>query len=177
MAAGTAEKPKTSGPTQSVGDLRKAKAEREAAEKAKAAKPSTNGRAAIDAAHKALGTGPGVVPGVPGAAQSGEDGHKGSDIHDGDELEGAGTTLPDTERAMSLGFDVGGKKPTSAGLRLVGGKLDIDRSFKKGEKIVLRIEAEVGELAFVDQRDGKTGQVIGCERRHKARIVGVSVEG
>jgi hypothetical protein len=167
--AGTVER-------KSAAELKADKAAREKIEKENAAKvakqptpPSTNGRGAIDAAHAALGTKPGTVPGV----QSGEDGHKGSDIHDGND----GESLPDTARAMSLGFKVAGKQPTSAGLRLVGGKLDIEQQFLKGQKIVLRVEAEVGEIAFIDQHDPATGQVVGCERRHKARIVGVSVEG
>lgn len=148
----------------SAAEMRAAKAEREAAEKDKAA----SDRAAIDAAHEALGTAPGTVPGVDGKM----DGHEGSDIHDGDD---DGEPLPDTPRAISLGFKVAGKQPTSAGLRLVGGKLDIEQQFLKGQKIVLRIEAEVGEIAFVDQHDPATGQIVGCERRHKARIIGVDV--
>lgn len=134
MAAGTAEKPKTTA-------------------------PKTNGRADIDAAHKALGTS--IEGGIDPGPQ---------DPHDGDPDEtGAGTP------AIQLSFAMAGKKPTTAGLRLVGGKLDIDQQFAKGQKIELRIEAEIREVAFVDQVDGATGQIIGSERRHKAHIIGVAV--
>lgn len=73
-----------------------------------------------------------------------------------------------------LSFEVGGKRVTSSELKLVGGKLEVEGQFAKGERAVLRVEIEVGEVAFVDSRDGKTGQVVGCARRHKARIVNVS---
>jgi hypothetical protein len=110
-----------------------------------------NGRAEIDAAHAALGTEP-------------------QDVYDGDE--------PDVLIVGSgqLSFSVGGKRPTTSGLRLVGGKLDVEGSFTKGETVVLRVEAVVGEVAFIDQVDAKTDQVVGCERRHKARIRAVSVD-
>lgn len=121
----------------------------------KAAK--ANGRADIDAAHAALGTG--VQDGIDAGAQ---------DVYDGDAdvvIAGSG----------QLSFTVGGKRPTTSGLRLVGGKLDVEGSFTKGETVALRIEAVVGEVAFIDQVDAKTDQVVGCERRHKARIRAVSV--
>lgn len=144
MAAGTAEKP-------SAAELRKQKAEREAREAEK------NGRADIDAAHKALGTAPGEVPNMDPGPQ---------DVYDGDpdETEPTGP--------LQLSFAVGGKQPTCAALTLTGGKLDIAASFKKGQKIVMRVELEVGEVGFKDQTDPKTGQVVGCERRHKARVIG-----
>lgn len=118
-----------------------------------------NGRADIDAAHAALGTG--IQDGIDPDAQ---------DVHDGDAdvdvvIAGSG----------QLSFTVGGKRPTTSGLRLVGGKLDVEGSFTKGETVALRIEAVVGEVAFIDQVDAKTDQVVGCERRHKARIRAVSV--
>lgn len=80
---------------------------------------------------------------------------------------------PEGGQQRQLTFDVGGKRPTTQGLRLVGGRIEIDETFKKDEKAVLRVEIEVNEIAFVNQRDPQTGEVVGCERRQKARIVGV----
>jgi hypothetical protein len=84
---------------------------------------------------------------------------------------------PSVEAQLAFSFEVGGKAPTSTMLRLIGGKIEVDGEFAKGETVKLEIVATVGEVAFVDIVDNKTGQVVGCERRHKARIVGVSVDG
>lgn len=148
MAAATTEKAKPS-----AAEMKAARVAREAAE---AEKAKSNGRAAIDAAHEALGTGPGVVPGAN--IDLGP-----QDVYDGDE---------EATGPLQLSFAVGGKQPTCSALTMIGGKLDIAESFRKGQKIVLRVELEVGEVAFKDQTDAKTGQVVGCERRHKARVVG-----
>lgn len=80
------------------------------------------------------------------------------------------------EGSGQLSLAVGGKKPTGSGLRLTGGKVDVDGQFQKGETIVLRVTAVVGEVAFIDKTDSKTGQVVGCERRQKARITELTVE-
>lgn len=159
MSAGTVEKSKAgSGSSLTVKEMRAQKAEREAAEKAAAEKAAAESdRAAIDAAHEALGTG------IDGGIDNGP-----QDVH-------AGGDDDDAPAGGQLSFAVGGKRPTVSGLRLVGGKVDVEGSFAKGQKIVFRVEAEVGEIAFIDQHDPKTRQVIGCERRHKARIVGVNV--
>lgn len=76
---------------------------------------------------------------------------------------------------LAFTFSVGGKLPTSTMLRLMGGKIEVEGEFEKGEKIVLQVIGSVDAIEFVDIKDPKTGQVVGCERRHKARIVGVSV--
>ena len=73
-----------------------------------------------------------------------------------------------------LSFGVGGKRPTTATVRLVGGKIDLaGLQYEKGQTLTLRVECIVGEVAFVDTHDSATGQVVGTERRHKARITGV----
>jgi hypothetical protein len=87
---------------------------------------------------------------------------------------------PTSELVISAGGQLtlnvgGGKQPTTSTLRLVGGKIEVDGQFAKGETIVVRIEAVVNEIGFKDQEDSKTGQVVGCERRHRARITGVAV--
>lgn len=92
--------------------------------------------------------------------------------------------VPDPEGAEDLiveGSDgqlslaVGGRKPTTSSLTLVGGKIDVEGQFKKGEIVVVQVECVVGEIAFKDLTDSKTNQVVGCARRHKARIVGSSI--
>jgi hypothetical protein len=113
---------------------------------------------AIDEAARALGTDP--KSNIDTGPQ---------DVHDGDDA-----PLP-SQLAMFTEL-VGGKATTSNTTRLVGGKIEVDRDFKKGEKVKFLITAEIGSVAFVDQRDGKTGQVIGAERRHSARILNVQVK-
>lgn len=79
------------------------------------------------------------------------------------------------EGSGQLGFNVGGKKPTTSSLRLTGGKIEVGGSFPKGTTVSLRVTAVVGEVAFIDKTDAKTGQVVDCDRRQKARIVGVEL--
>jgi hypothetical protein len=75
-----------------------------------------------------------------------------------------------------LSLDVGGKKPTGASLRLTGGKVDIPTGqLRKGQKIAVLVEASVDAIEFVDIKDAKTGTIVGCDRRHKARITSVAL--
>lgn len=69
----------------------------------------------------------------------------------------------------------GGKKATESTLRVIGGKFVVAGELKKGATIKIEMTLEVGEVAFVDMKDGATGQVVSCERRHKARPIGVKV--
>jgi hypothetical protein len=83
---------------------------------------------------------------------------------------------PQLEAGGQLSLDVGGKKPTGGSLRLTGGKIDIPTGqFKKGQKVAVLVEASVDAIEFVDIKDPKTGQVVGCDRRHKARITSVAL--
>lgn len=98
--------------------------------------------------------------------------HEGSDgASDDDALQAA--------LALSLGgqlsFAVGGKQATGSSLRVVGGKIELDGQFAKGEAISVRLELVVNRVAFVDKHDAKTGQVVGCERQHHARVTGIRV--
>jgi hypothetical protein len=71
---------------------------------------------------------------------------------------------------------VGGKAPTTEQVRLLGGAIECappDGGWRKGSKYVLRVEVECCKKAFVDQRDGKTGQVTGCRDEAGLRISGV----
>ena len=164
MSAGTMDKPKAGGSSLSVAEMRAQKAAREAAEKTAA-----EGRAAIDAAHEALGTGAGEVPGVDGIDNGPQD------VHDGDELREPETPAQSASGApVQLGFTVGGKAPTGSQVRLVGGKIDVPGQYKKGQSVVFRVTVKFGEVAFVDLEDKETGQVVGCDRRQKGRITAVS---
>lgn len=124
----------------------------------KPTKKGTVGRADIDAAHEALGTS--IEGGIDPNPQ---------DVHDGDDLPQSASGAP-----VQLGFQVGGKKPTGSQVRLVGGKVDVPGQYHKGESVVFRVTVKFGEIAFVDLEDKETGQVIGCDRRQKGRIVAIS---
>lgn len=78
--------------------------------------------------------------------------------------------------SSQLSFEVGGKKPTSSKLTLTGGQIEVEGTFKKGEIVVFTVEAVVEEVGFRDQTDPKTRQVVGCARKHKARIVASRLE-
>ena len=68
-----------------------------------------------------------------------------------------------------LTLTVGGAKPDSCTVKLVGGKMDVaDGDFDKGAPINLLIKGVVTEVSFVDRYD-QYGQIAGTERRHKVR--------
>lgn len=154
MAAATVSK--------SVAQMRAEKNDREAKEQEKSAK--SNGRAEIDAAHKALGTPPDVVPGIEPNMDDGP-----QDVHEGDAPAQSASGAP-----TQLGFQVGGKKPTAAQVRIVGGKIDVPGNYLKGQSVEFRVIVRFGEVAFVDLEDKETGQIIGCDRRQKGRITSIS---
>ena len=107
----------------------------------------TVGRDEIDRAHEELGTG----EHVPGLDLNGQDPH-GSD----------------EERQLS--FDVGGKKPLQAKFSLTGA-LEVPGAYLKGELVTLEIQCVVSEVAFADEHDRETDQVVNCLRKHKARVL------
>lgn len=87
-----------------------------------------------------------------------------------DEIRVAGTT--------QLGlFDAGGKKPTSASMRLTGGKVGLidGQAFRKGDTVVLEIVAVVDSVKLQDKKDGNTGIVVSCEQQHTARVTDVRI--
>lgn len=75
------------------------------------------------------------------------------------------------EGSGQLTLDVGGTKPTSSSLRIVGGKVEVGGSYKKGELIEATVLLRVDEIAFRDTRDSQTGNVVSTDRAHKATIV------
>jgi hypothetical protein len=97
------------------------------------------------------------------------------DVHEGDPDEtGEDVAQSASGAPVQLGFQVGGKKPTGSQVRLVGGKVDVPGKYLKGQTQVFRVTVKFGEVAFVDLEDKETGQVIGCDRRQKGRIVAIA---
>jgi hypothetical protein len=76
-------------------------------------------------------------------------------------------------------FDAGGKKPSSASIRLAGGKvLLVDgKAYKKGDRISFSGTAVIDEVGQKDKADSSTGIVVSCEQKHVARITDLTVKG
>jgi hypothetical protein len=121
----------------------------------------SNGSGTVEEAHAALGTGANIDLGP-------------QDVHDGDELREPDEAPESASGSpVQLGFVVGGKKPTGSQVRIVGGKVEVPGDYKKGQSVEFRVIVKFGEVAFVDLEDKETGQVIGCDRRQKGRIVSI----
>lgn len=75
-------------------------------------------------------------------------------------------------------FDAGGKRPTSASLRLTGGKVLIvdGKAYRKGDVISGTFTAVVDEVGQKDKADPKTGIVVSAEQKHSARITDLRVD-
>lgn len=92
--------------------------------------------------------------------------------------------LPDVDEIRVDGtaqlsmFNLGGKLPTGSTLTLTGGRVELvdGQAFNKGDRIRLTVEAVVNEVGQKDAHDPKTGQVVSCEQRHKARVVDMQLE-
>jgi hypothetical protein len=129
-----------------------------------------SGREQIDAAHAKLNGG---AEGEATDTQSRATAHPDAkapapaqELPDGLELDAGG----------QLSLEVGGKRPTGGTVTLTGGKFSLPKGqFVKGERIVVRVEAIVDKVAFKDQTDAKTRQIVGCERQHEARITGTAL--
>lgn len=75
-----------------------------------------------------------------------------------------------------LGWAVGGKKPTAASLRLVGGAFGIEKGqLDKGSDVLVIVKGRVKEVAFKDKLDTKTRDATVSERDHKAQIIGANL--
>jgi hypothetical protein len=72
----------------------------------------------------------------------------------------------------TLEFLVGGKAVTGHKLTIVGGAVETERQFEKGETVMVSFPITITEIAFGDQFDSKTDLVVGCTRKQKGRIVG-----
>lgn len=76
-------------------------------------------------------------------------------------------------------IDFGGKRPTSAVIRLTGGsyKLLEGQAYAKGDVVTFSGTAVVNDVGAKDSHDPKTGIVVSAEQRHSARITDLRVSG
>lgn len=74
-------------------------------------------------------------------------------------------------------FDAGGKRPQSASIRFVGGKVLLSHgtAYKKGDVIHFSGTAVVNFVGQQDKTDASTGIVVDCEQQHKAKITDLRV--
>ncbi len=74
--------------------------------------------------------------------------------------------------------NLGGKRPTSASLRLTGGKIAVAEgtAFKKGMTVRFSGAAVVNDVSQKDAHDASTQQVVSAEQVHKARITDLVIE-
>lgn len=74
-------------------------------------------------------------------------------------------------------FDVGGKRATSASIRLSGGKILLvdGQAYHKGDVITFSGTAVVREVGQRDKPDPKTGIVVSAEQKHVAQITDLQV--
>lgn len=68
-----------------------------------------------------------------------------------------------------LTLTVGGAKPETSSITLIGGKMDVSGGdFDKGQEVKLLIHGVVAAVTFEDSRD-QYGNISGTERKHKVR--------
>lgn len=99
----------------------------------------------------------------------------GQQTIDGGEVPEPQPSLPGLElvgTAKLSDFALGGKKPQSASIKFVGGKVELTggTAYKKGALVYGALLATVVETAQRDKRDKATRQVVTCEQNHKAEI-------
>lgn len=84
-----------------------------------------------------------------------------------------------TAPAAQLNWDevVGGRTPTGTALTFTGLKIEDGVKYTKGQKLVVEIVAEVGEVAFRDKHDSATGDVVDTTHAAKARVLSARVTG
>lgn len=73
---------------------------------------------------------------------------------------------------------LGGKAPTTEALRLYGGAIECsppEGGWDKGASYTLRVEVTCHKVSFTDERDGKTGDVVGCRQEAGLKITGVKL--
>ncbi|WCB94468.1 hypothetical protein DSM104299_03205 [Baekduia alba] len=110
----------------------------------------TLSREAIDAAHEEAGTAP--------------------------EPDVAGELFEDAEGQFVL--RIGGQSPTTHKVRIYGGAVEIEPpedGFQKGTSYVLRVEVVCHKVGLTDERDSKTGDVVGCRDERGLKITGVAL--
>jgi hypothetical protein len=90
-----------------------------------------------------------------------------------DEAKQRAAQLVGVEGSGQLTFAVGGKKPDTSKVQLVGRSIELPGAqLEKGGEYTIQCRVRVGSVHFDDKIDSQTEQVTGCTRKHKARIVG-----
>lgn len=83
------------------------------------------------------------------------------------------TALVGIDEIKQLSFDVGGKKPDTSKVQLVGRSVELPKAqLQKGAEYTVVMRIRVGSVHFDDKVDPATEDITGCTRKHKARIVG-----
>lgn len=99
--------------------------------------------------------------------------HEGGDAPGEGEGESAPVISLEIPGEGQLTLTVGGTKPETSTVKLVGGKMDISGGdFDKGAPVNILIKGVVTEVSFIDSYD-QYGNIKGTERRHKVRPFGV----
>lgn len=84
-----------------------------------------------------------------------------------------GARLIGIEGTGQLSFAVGGKKPDTSKVQLVGRSIELpEGQLEKGAEYTVMMRVRVGSVHFDDKIDPSTEQVTGSTRKHKCRIVG-----
>lgn len=80
-------------------------------------------------------------------------------------------------RYEKLSNSITGRTPTSSTLRITGGKVEVGGMYQPGDRVSFLVTVVVDEVTVRDEKDLKTGQVVGRARNHKGAIVGIHEEG
>ena len=90
-----------------------------------------------------------------------------------DEAQQRAAQLIGLEGSGQLTFAVGGKKPDVSKVQLVGRSIDLPGAqMEKGREYTIQCRVRVGSVHFDDKVNSATDEVVGCTRKHKARIIG-----
>jgi hypothetical protein len=79
-------------------------------------------------------------------------------------------------RQEKLNTKVEGRTPTSSTLAITGGKVEVGGQYQPGDRVTFVVTVVVDHVAFKDEKDPKTQQVVGRARNHKGAIVGIHEE-
>jgi hypothetical protein len=98
----------------------------------------------------------------------------GALLHEG---EGGQIALVVEGRQEKLSNAIEGRNPTSSTLRITGGKVEVGGQYQPGDRVSFLVTVVVDEVTVRDEKDNKTGQVVGRARNHKGAIVGIHEQG
>jgi hypothetical protein len=76
-------------------------------------------------------------------------------------------------RHEKLNTKVEGRTPTSSTLAITGGKVEVGGQYQPGDVVNFVLTVVIDQVAFRDEKDSKTQQVVGRARNHKGYISGI----